>query len=718
MRTTTSALLGPIAAFLVFLPPPAQALIDLDGDEMSDAWEILHGGDLTPGADLDGDGRSNLEESRHGTDPYSATSFLPQEPRVLVRGTNVSLEWPGVPGIRYQVERSDGTVVGSPVQAVGLGRAPESLSVDGASELACGLDDYQLVVVQVDADRDGLTLWEELALGFDDSRLHGNGGLGGGDHPAAIAALYNGDSVTLFDTTRSAWLPTRAEASRFLHQATLGAPIELIDQVASLGFEAWMRQQHQLSPGLMMPFLEPLLAANVDLDEDEALPEWLPRRAAWWQQVMTSPDLLRQRMALAFSEILVVSDRLDELEDSGTAMGTYYDVLITHGLGSYHDLLYEISRNPAMGTYLSHLGNRKADPVTGRFPDENYAREVMQLFSIGLTELNPDGSERLDAEGRPIPTYDNGDITEMARVFTGFDWPFSEEEMEADVDFAMPMFMNETEHDTGSKRLVGGRILPAGNTGLVDVRAATDHLVDHHNAGPFIGRRLIQRLVTSNPSPDYIRRVAAVFADNGAGVRGDLAAVTLAILLDPEARGAASLSDPYHGRIREPFLRRVTLARAFDASSASGTYDFTDETAWESFAQRPMSSPSVFNFFQPDHSPAGPIADAGLFAPELQITTAVTVLTGSNYLRVVVEEEVGEVFTDNVVTLNLEDELDLASDPAALIDRLDLILTAGLLSPGTRATILDAITPITDPWDRTTTAMHLLVISPDFVVAK
>jgi uncharacterized protein (DUF1800 family) len=310
-------------------------------------------------------------------------------------------------------------------------------------------------------------------------------------------------------------------------------------------------------------------------------------------------------------------------------MANYYDVLVNNAFGNYGDLLLEVALHPCMGLYLSDLGNKKADPVHQIYPDENFAREIMQLFTIGLWELNPDGTRKLDAQGQPIPTYDNHDITELARVFTGLAfggtnvnfglWPR---------DFTQPMKMWDAYHDCEAKTLLRGLQLPkrtasSGNQGLAgmaDVRAAVANLFNHPNVGPFIGKQLIQRFVTSNPSPDYVARVSAAFADNGHGVRGDMKAVVKAILLDPEARDGAKMSDPHFGKMREPFLRFVNFARAFNAASPSGLY-ILDQFDLDHM-EEPMSAPSVFNFFMPNYRPPGALTDANLLAPEFQIVNA------------------------------------------------------------------------------------------------
>ncbi|MEZ5303935.1 MAG: DUF1800 family protein [Verrucomicrobiales bacterium] len=486
-----------------------------------------------------------------------------------------------------------------------------------------------------------------------------------------------------------------------------------------------------------------------------------PKMNAWWGRAMglprlrpdaageQEPDPLRQRIGLALSEIFVVSDRMEDLAVEPGGMANYYDMLLGHAFGNYRDLLIDVSLHPCMGMYLSHLGNRKPDPVAKTHPDENYAREVMQLFSIGLWMLNPDGTRQLDAEGQPIPTYDNDDITEFARVFTGLAFGGANQNFGLwPRDFTVPMGAWDAEHDLAPKSLLLGAATPArtasaGNAGtatLADVNAAIDNLFNHPNTGPFIGRLLIQRLVSSNPSPAYVGRVAAAFADNGSGVRGDMKAVVRAILLDPEARSAAMRENPAHGKLREPFLKCVNLARAFNAASQSGWY-YLDAFTLD-HVQEPLKSPSVFNFFLPAYSPPGELAQSGLAAPELQIVNATSIMTSSNYFWNAITGELhrwGTGRSEYATRLNLEQEMLLnvpaayvsdpsppvpGLDPDPLIRRLDLALTGGTLRPQTCQVIHEALARIGPgsawewPKQRLKLAIYLIVNSPEFAVLR
>ena len=528
---------------------------------------------------------------------------------------------------------------------------------------------------------------------------------------------------------------TKNQASRFLAQATLGANDALITEVANMGAEAWLEQQFALAPGFILPYANRLDETYLAMlgESDELSEAQLDRigespfywKFAWWTAVLSSPDLLRQRVATSLTEIFVVSDRLDVLEDSPTSLASYYDVLLKHSFGNFRDLLLDVSLHPAMGVYLSHVNNAKTNPVTGTFPDENYAREVMQLFSIGLFELNIDGTQKLDGNGSPIATYDNADIREFAKIFTGLGFggtdddgqllPFGTGEEER-ISLSLPMRMSDEHHEPGEKRLLKNQVVPAGQTGLQDINSAIDNLFNHPNVGPFIGRQLIQRLVTSNPSPAYVQRVAEAFNGGNGSVRGDMKTLIRAILSDPEARLAPSSASSRSGKLREPMLRHVHLLRAFNVSSTDGTFNLTDEAPRALTNQGILSAPSVFNFFRPDYSPNGVIKDAGLVAPEFQITTATTIVGMTNLVNLaIIDKEI--LFVPSAYaqpTLDFSRELGLAATPTALLDHLDTLLTYGTLSTTSRETILRALAGTDDPNERVDLAIYLMMISPDY----
>ncbi len=548
---------------------------------------------------------------------------------------------------------------------------------------------------------------------------------------------------------RNANLTDQQLASRFLQQATFGPTLAEINHVTNIGFEAWIDEQFAAPQtdiqAYMLNVIEPLYQV-----EETLLLHVHPFRWAWWQAVMTGADILRQRVAMALSEIFVISTRTDALVDWSIAVGYFYDLLLKGAFGNYRDLLYDVSVSPSMGYYLSHAGNRKTDLATNRFPDENYAREVMQLFSIGLFELNNDGTRKKDGSGNDIPTYDNGVIKEFAKIFTGMtfevDGPNGPDIVNED-DFVhteltwengnYPMKMYEAFHEPGTKTLLNGFVVPAGQTGLQDISDAVDNLFNHANVGPFIGRLLIQRLVTSNPSPAYINRVANAFNDNGSGVRGDMQAVVKAILLDDEARNPTYISDPTHGMLREPFVRYAQLCRSLESKNENGEnrYYFFSEIPEFALAQYPFASPSVFNFFSPDFKPLGALEQAGLNAPEFQITTSVSVIKTLNFweesvLEFVLETPKGIEDGDALPTDRMPNLSNVVIDYALfddmtideVIGRLDLLLTYGTLSTPMRNIIRTALVSYHDSegeWQGVLElAVYLFMASPEYAILK
>lgn len=442
--------------------------------------------------------------------------------------------------------------------------------------------------------------------------------------------------------SRYADINAEQQISRFLSQATLGANKGLIDYVGSIGIEAWLEEQFNTPQSELYPYMQ----ANL-YDESkmrERFPERHLFRYALWDHLLTGSDLLRQRVAMALGQIFVISTEEDEIYNSATGVAVWTDMLLKHAFGNFRDLLYDVTFSPMMGRYLSHAGNKKTDLSISRFPDENYAREIMQLFSIGLFYLNEDGSYVTDGGGEPIPTYDNSHITEFAKVFTGLNYdhegdPYFGDGWEPTFDNAWitphsavrPMKMYEEQHEPGSKTLLEGYTIPAGQNGVQDVNAALDHLFWHQNTPPFIVVRLIKFLVKSNPSPSYVNRVVQVFKDNGSGVRGDMRAVVRAILLDSEARDLSYINDPSNGRMREPFFKLVHLMRAFDYSNAQNKYWGSGWRIEREIRQFPFNAQSVFNFFAPTFVPAGPLGAAGLTGPEFQTLNSYTAISIINF---------------------------------------------------------------------------------------
>jgi uncharacterized protein (DUF1800 family) len=504
--------------------------------------------------------------------------------------------------------------------------------------------------------------------------------------------------------------PTRrGEAARFLVQASFGADGPLIDQVAAAGIGPWLDAQFAL----------PVTSTyNMMISHGQGYDAFWWRKG-WWRSVMLGEDQLRQRMAFALSQILVINcDNGSVIGDNPLLQGSYYDLLGYGAFGSYRDVLEKVTYSAQMGSYLSHLRNRRSDPALNRFPDENFAREIMQLFTIGLWELHPDGTRKLDAAGEVIPTYDNAVITEMAKVFTGLSFSINSGYANTSFftggrgnDYLGSMMMFDDEHEPGEKHIIGDVTLPAGQSGDDDIDDTLDALCDHPNIGPFLSRLLIQRFTSSNPSPDYIRRVASVWNDNGTGIRGDLKAVTEAILLDPEARTPEARGDA-SGKVREPLLRVLGLLRAFKARNAGNSFPIASHGMVEPFGQFPLLSPSVFNFYSPDHRPLGELRNRNLVAPELEIATTSRLLLTDNTLRSAIDAGF------HSLALDLTEAVAMAGDTGVLLDHLDGLLTWGRMSPSTRATVQAAVNAQTTPIEKVRTALHLIIDSPDCAVLK
>lgn len=532
------------------------------------------------------------------------------------------------------------------------------------------------------------------------------------------------------------------ETSRFLSQATFGADIETIREVSQYDFEDWIDAQYALPMSSMLGETQSVWSEVLDLyfanggdsaDVDFQRPYWNVFNYAWWNLNITNEDKLRQRVAHALSEIFVVS-LITDLGGNAFGLSSYYDVLAKNAFGNYRDLLYDVTLHPCMGFYLSHLNNPRAIPEENIHPDENYAREVQQLFSIGLYELNQDGTRKTNAQGEFIPTYGQIQIKEFAKVFTGLgigdvmpNMYIDEPEFFVGIyvaDMTKPMKMYEEWHQPGQKNLLKGFVVPAGQTGMEDINDAIDNLFNHSNVGPFIGKQLIQRLVTSNPSPEYVFRVAAAFNDNGQGVRGDMKAVIKAILLDPEARTCEALSTPSFGKLREPFVRYAHFTQAIDLEQYFGRYWNSGYGFYLATGQMPLGAPSVFNFFLPEFHPNGPIGDNGLVGPEYQIHNSRTSVEFINQVNdwAVWQYMFGSWESEDPYTSVVLDELeDLARDPEVLVNHLDRVFTHGSMSDRTREIIKDAVEPFIEGdyrYDRARLALYLVLISPDYAVLK
>jgi len=578
-----------------------------------------------------------------------------------------------------------------------------------------------------------------------------------------------------------------SDAARFLQQATFGPTDADIAHLRSLvapnggaGYQAWLNEQYAAPASLMTTYHD--WVANV-LNENTGN----VLREAWFLDTLGGPDpqnnavihtdQLRQRVAFALSEIFVISDQNTLINQHPEGEVTYYDILATNAFGNYRQLLEKVTLSTDMGVYLNMVSNPRADLSQNRHPDENYAREINQLFSVGLVMLNPDGSVQTSG-GVPVPTYTQPVITAFAHVFTGWNWASCTSGNYLNCgyqngDFTQPMAAFAAWHDNGSdatndihnKQLlsypgaVNGGVLVDGGTPQTDLAFALDNIFNHPNVGPFIGKQLIQRLVTSNPSPAYVQRITNVFNNNGSGVRGDLKAVVQAILLDPEARVGQFHAPDAFGKLREPLLRMTHFWRATGALHHCGldagglhyanqpyryagyttAYGTSDETYGSGVGQAPLDSPTVFNFFKPSFGPSGEMTTRGLLGPEFQIATDSLIVSSTNSLF-------GKSFNGDLtdtcgsdpigdIALNRTQDLPLAgtvaggpgSSSAVLVDAYNKRFMAGQMSPFMRNVMinyLDTISSASDPnqpdarVSRVNRALLLISTSPEYLIQK
>ncbi|KXI30487.1 hypothetical protein AX660_05770 [Paraglaciecola hydrolytica] len=542
-----------------------------------------------------------------------------------------------------------------------------------------------------------------------------------------------------------------ADAVRFLQQASFGANGGQIQHLMNIGTSAWIDEQIAEPQNKHLLMLDErfkeigLIPAPVIEDDADGYYRDIQRSDVWWEVALWGKDQLRQRVAFALSQIFVISNVSDVLYNDTRGIANFQDLLATHAFGNYRDLLKAVTLNPMMGEYLSMVRNEKANPDKNIRPDENYAREVMQLFSIGLVELELDGSVRLAPNNQPIATYDQTRIKELARVFTGFNFATLTQWWEwtnsGDSEI-LPMKSFSTFHDSQQKQLLNGQVLSAGQSPEQDIDNAIDNLFQHANVAPFISQQLIQRLVTSNPSPAYVARIATIFNDNGQGVRGDMAAVIKGILLDDDARnGHINQSDTF-GKLKEPVLLMAQLWRAFhaegvkvknpDGSLSRERIRFRGSD--RETGQRPYGSFSVFNFYRPDFQPPGEIKESGLLAPEFQILTESSIIAKTNFLSNAIyyrdnndadwlAEGIGHNWDVVAPKLNLQTEFALAKQPEKLLDRLNLLLFAGQLPNVLYQELLSYLQslPNNNTYDQklvTFEALYLLTASPEFSVQR
>lgn len=648
--------------------------------------------------------------------------------------------------------RVDGVVVGSAtVSSTTLAdyvistptlKAGAAVDVVFTNDAVVNGEDRNLTVSTIS---DGTTtVWPASSVVTYD-RGGGNTAFDGVDVVAGTSGMWWGGALRFKWPTASTATKTPAAqyaAARFLQQATFGATPAEVQRLAGMTYAAWFNEQ------IAKPVTPDFVSfVQAKYDQGDA---WRPNGAnytdAWpshrfWSLAATAPDALRKRMAFALHGIFVSSQGDSNLWAHSRAYASYMDQLNRLAFDNYRNVLEEVALSPAMGIYLSHMRNRKEDLTTGRLPDENFAREVMQLFSIGLVELNQDGSVKLGADGKPIDTYGNADVMALAKVFTGWSWAFPDAQL-TDTNFRwgspnyatasdtkmdlQRMKAYPSQHSAAEKRLFAGKAwavtVPAGATPQTSLKLALDGLFNHPNVAPFISRQLIQRFTTSHPSPAYVGRVAAVFNNNGKGVRGDLGAVLRAVLLDAEARAATPAAN--FGKVKEPILRVSQWMRAFDVRSSTGDFLMGNELG--NVLQQALRPASVFGYFRPGYVPPGTsFASTGTTVPELQIVNESTTANWVNLAESMAGSGLGWTGSARDVssTFAALAALSTAGKVDAMVEQLNVLLFAGRMSAALKQDIYDAVGGVggvdaASHTQRARVAAFVALSSPDFVVQR
>lgn len=726
---------------------------DLNGNGMSDAWESWLGRfDLNPNADLDGDGFTNAVEAIAGTNPFDSTSRLWSE--TMRQGNDFVLRWPVIANKFHRAWTSGdlsswSLAAGTPGIVSGEYRQTFTGALTGPPTF------YEARVSNLDTDGDGVSDWAEVnvlgssttnanslrsSLPIDDNSDGTPDRTLSGDLAAFITRFQGGGTSGGFSTsngttgTSTGSSISRELAARFLMQSSFGPTRDDIERVQSLGYSGWITEQLSKPVTLHSTYIKSIYTdffgqrskPGYSYNQDNQFINGNNLMTAFARAAIHGDDQLRQRVAFALSQIIVASRRDANLENRALAMADFYDIFTRRAFGKYQDVLMEVALHPVMGRYLSHIGNEKADPSINRYPDENFARELMQLFSIGLWQLNPDGTRQVNGQGQNIATYSNQEITQLARVMTGL-W-FSGRDWGSggwtDEDHAVPMTMNADRHDFGEKTLLNGYVIPARAettaNGMADIADAVRSLFNHANTAPFVSRQLIQFLVTDNPSPAFVQRVTAVFANNGSGTRGDLAAVVRAILLDDEARNpSTSANSTAFGRLKEPVIRTMAMARAFGLKSAADFlwWDWGEFNA--AAKQEPTNSPSVFNFYRPEYRAPGLLTQNNLAGPVFQITDSYSSISFPNKVWSVIDEGFN-YWHAYTFGLDLSTEIALAATPENLIDHLNTLFCAGGMSLSTRTIILTNLAqiPADQPEARARVAVYLVMTCAEGAVMK
>lgn len=707
------------APFTIEMPPSGVGE-DFDGDGQSDVWEMLR--DVLPDdGDEDLDGFANSTEVNWGTDPFNP--FSTPELSIRYGEESIELEWPQLLYKDFDFEQSQTLNNWSALSGTLQNHTRStSLDISGSNE-----DRWffrlnvrgDLTSGASDADNDRVGNWTENLLGLSSlsqetswSNTHVDTDSDGEPDTEMSGDLFH--TYALISDGLNGSPLSDLHASRFLSQATFGPTSASINNLKKMGLEAWLDEQIEAIPATLLQdvflgFYDDYHGPRVkndyySFDDDNPILPMFNMRTAWGRAALSGQDQLRQRVAFALSQILVISGRDANLDRMPISVAGYYDNFINNAFGNYYDILEYVTFNACMGLYLSHIGNQKAQPELNIFPDENYARELMQLFTIGLWELNPDGTRRLDENGEPIPTYGQTEITELARVMTGF-WFTGEDFGEGgwnDRSGLKPMQLHVPQHDFSSKLIVGGHTIPAREPTLdnayQDVKDAVRLIFENTNTPVFISKQLIQFLVSDNPSPEYVERVQAVFADNGAGERGDLGAVVRAILMDPEARSPLYFANSNQtGFLKEPVIRLMQMGRVFKVADRPDFQMWQLYSLEEDFSQDPLNAPSVFNFFKPHYEPSGILGDEGMVGPVFQILHSYSAISGPHQIWDILQEGFSHPWLDSVPQpFDYSEFLPFENDAEALIEKINILFCQGMMSPGTRSAIQEALNKLDD----------------------
>jgi uncharacterized protein (DUF1800 family) len=511
----------------------------------------------------------------------------------------------------------------------------------------------------------------------------------------------------------SAQTPSTADVVRFLDQATFGPNQSLIAHVQSLGFEAFLEEQFALPPSSypnlpLQPSTVPTTCTGTCVRDNYTM---YPLQVTFFNNALTAPDQLRQRVAFALQQIMVASG-LTITQPSW--MSPYLQVFANDAFGNFRQLLSDITLNPAMGEYLNMAGNNKSAP------NENYGREVLQLFTIGLNLLNNDGSIVTDSNGNPVPSYTQPIVDAFSRVFTG--WNLAAAPAPGVPNYTSPMVLTPGNHDGGAKTLLNGVTLAAVSTvtaasATKDLNDALDNIFQHRNVGPFIGRNLIEHLVTSNPSPAYISRVTAAFNDNGSGVRGDMKAVVRAILLDPEARNPSP--DPHFGHLVEPAVFVARFLRAFNTTAATTDFVLSDSylPSGLQMGEDLFRSPSVFNFYPPSYN----VPFVNINGPEFAIQSNSSAFARVNFIAETTYKTMPASSDRPTGTwIDVSSFLPQAGSPFQLTSALNTLLTHNAMSPNLQAAVNNALAGMSSatPTARIQRAVYLIASSPEYFVER